>query len=105
MAVIMGLVIVLGAVAAGFTMAGGHLAALMHPSEIVTIGGASLGALIITSPKKVLVDVVRGLLQSVKGSPYTKATYAELLKLMYMLARLARKDGLLTLDSHISDPH
>jgi chemotaxis protein MotA len=104
MAVIVGLILVLVAVLVGFTMAGGHVAALMHPSEFITIGGASLGALIITSPKKVLVDVVRGLVQSIKGSPYSKPTYIELFKLIYSFARVARKDGLLALDSHVSAP-
>jgi chemotaxis protein MotA len=104
MAVIVGCIVVLVAVLAGFSMAGGHVGALIHPSEFVTIGGASLGALIVTSPKKVLMDLVRGLVQSIKGSPYTKPTYIELFKLCYTLARVARKDGLLTLDSHIGDP-
>src|SRR5437867_13433672 len=99
MAVIVGLVLVLAAVLAGFTMAGGHVGALIHPSEFITIGGASLGALIITSPKKVLADVMRGLVQSIKGSPYGKSTYFELFKLLYSLARAARKDGLLAPDS------
>lgn len=105
MAVIFGLIVVIGAVLTGFSMAGGHVHALVHPSEFVTIGGASLGALIITSPKKVLVDVVRGIGQSIKGSPYNKAAYAELFMLMYSFAKVARKDGLLALDGHIGDPH
>lgn len=104
MAVIAGLVLVVVAVLTGFSMAGGHVAALIHPSEFVTIGGASLGALIITSPKKTLIDLMRGLIQSIKGSPYGKAAYAELFKLMYTFARLARKDGLLVLDSHVGEP-
>jgi chemotaxis protein MotA len=104
MAVILGCIGVLVAVLMGFTMAGGHVGALVHPSEFVTIGGASLGAMIITSPKKVLVDLVRGIMQSIKGSPYSKPTYFELFKLLYSLARAARKDGLLALDSHVSDP-
>lgn len=104
MVVIGGCVFVLVAVLVGFMMAGGHIGALMHLSEFVTIGGASLGALIIMSPMKVLRDLVRGVLQLVKGSPYDKKAYADLFALMYALARKARKDGILTLESHISDP-
>lgn len=104
MAVIFGLIVVVGAVLTGFSMAGGHVHALIHPSEFITIGGASLGALIITSPKKVLIDVMHGLVQSIKGTPYGKAAYNELFKLMYSFAKVARKDGLLALDSHVGDP-
>jgi chemotaxis protein MotA len=104
MVVIGGCLFVLLAVLAGFTMAGGHVGALIHVSEFVTIGGASFGALIIMSPKKVLMDLFRSVLQVIKGSPYNKQTYKELFELLYAFARLARRDGLLALESHVSDP-
>ncbi len=104
MAVIGGCIFVLVAVLVGFTMAGGHIGALIHLSEIVTIGGASLGALIIMSPKKVLMDLIRGVLQVIKGSPYNRLTYAELFEMLYALARTVRKDGVIALEAHITDP-
>ena len=69
MLVIVGFIVVLGAVLGGFMMAGGQILSLIHPSEFVTIGGAALGALIVMSPKKVLVDLLRGVLQCMKGTP------------------------------------
>lgn len=105
MVVIVGGIVVLGSVLVGFMMAGGHVGALLHLSEFVTIGGASMGALIIMSPKKVLVDLIRSVLQVVKGTPYGKQTYLELFGLLDALARMARRDGLLALESHISTPH
>ena len=50
MFVIIGCIVVIGGVLGGFTWAGGHIEALIHPSEIVTIGGAAFGAMIIMSP-------------------------------------------------------
>jgi chemotaxis protein MotA len=105
MITIVGFVVVLGCVIAGFSMAGGHVGALIHPSEFVTIGGASLGALLVMSPKKVLIDMVKGILSCFKGSPYGKRAYEELLKLLYDVFRLARREGLVGLDSHVSNPH
>lgn len=105
MIVIVGCIVVIGAVLAGFTWAGGHIGALIHPSEIVTIGGASLGALIVMSPKKVLIDLFKGILQCVKGSPFNKAMYADLFRLMYDLLRTARREGLLGLEVHVAHPH
>jgi chemotaxis protein MotA len=104
MAVIIGCIIVIGSVLAGFSMAGGHVHALIHPSEFVTIGGAALGALVVSSPKRVLVDLAKGLIQLLKGNPFTKATYRDTLQLMYAIFRLARRDGLLALDNHLSSP-
>ena len=105
MIVIVGCLVVLIAVMVGFTMAGGHVGALLHLSEFVTIGGASLGALIVMSPKKVLFDLIRSVLQAVKGSPYNKPAYLELFGLFGDISRTARRDGLLALEPLVSDPH
>jgi chemotaxis protein MotA len=102
--VFIGVIVVFTAVLVGFTMAGGKVGALIHPSELVTIGGASFGALVVMSPRKVLSDLFRGILQVIKGSPFNKAMYADLFKLLYALSRLARRDGLVALDSHIGSP-
>jgi chemotaxis protein MotA len=105
MVVIIGCVIVIGAILGGFTMAGGHIMALVHPSEIVTIGGAALGAMVVMTPTKVLIDLAKGVLQAIKGSPYTRAAYIELFKTLYELFKMGRRDGLLAWDSHLNEPH
>jgi len=104
MAVIGGGLMVVICVLVGFTMSGGHIHSLIHPSEFITIGGAAMGALLISSPKKVLVDLIKGILATVKGSPFAKATYADLFKLLYAIAKMVRRDGMVALDSHISNP-
>lgn len=105
MFVIIGSIVVIGSVLLGFSMAGGHMMALVHPSEIVTIGGATLGGLLIMAPKRVLMDTMKGILHCLKGSPFTKQAYTDLFKLYYLLCRMTRRDGELALDAHVSDPH
>jgi chemotaxis protein MotA len=105
MAVILGCIFVIGCVLTGFTMAGGHIHALFHPSEVITIGGAALGAMIVMAPVKVLKDLMRGLMQFLKGTPYNKKAVAELLGLFNSVAKMIRRDGLLSLDAHVNDPH
>jgi chemotaxis protein MotA len=105
MFVILGSVFVIGAVLTGFTMSGGHVGALIHPSEFITIGGAAFGALVVMSPKKVMVDLVKGIIAILKPSPFGKPTYIDLFKLLYSLSQIVRRDGLLALDSHLTSPH
>ena len=105
MSIIVGCIVVLGAVLGGFTMAGGHVHALIHPSELVTLGGATLGAMIIMSPTKVLKDLLKAIVQALKGSPYNNLMYRELFKLSYDLLRMARRDGILVLERHVNEPH
>jgi chemotaxis protein MotA len=102
--VIAGAIVVLVAILVGFSMAGGDVHSLVHPSEFVTIGGASLGAMIIMSPKKVLMDLIKGCLGLLKGSPFNKATAVDLIRLMYGLARTVKQDGVLGLEAHVGSP-
>ena len=104
MIVVIGCVIVFGAVILGFTLSGGHVGALLHPAELLTIGGAAIGALIMMSPKRVLFDLGRGMLAALRGSPYDRQMYADLFKVSYHLLRVARRDGLLALDDHVNNP-
>jgi chemotaxis protein MotA len=104
MIVVIGMIIVLGAVLGGFTLAGGSVGALIHVSEFVTIGGAAAGALIVMSPKKVLMDIVSGLMQTLKGAPHNRASYEELMKALYELFMLGRREGMIALEEHLNAP-
>ena len=59
MIVIVGALIVLCSVIGGFWLAGGNALNLLHLSEFVIICGAGGGALVVMSPRKVLMDLVQ----------------------------------------------
>jgi chemotaxis protein MotA len=104
MIVILGVLIVLGSVIGGFMMAGGHPIALLHLSEFVIIAGAAFGALVLMSPKKVLIDLVKQILGTLKGAPYSKSTYDELFKALYELFMMGRRSGMVALEEHVMNP-
>ncbi len=104
MTIIVGLIVVLGAVLGGFSMSGGHVGALIHVSEFIIIGGAAVGALIVMSPVKVLIDIVKGMLQMLKGSPYSRQSYEDLLKVLYQIFMLGRRSGMIALEEHVTAP-
>lgn len=104
MIIIIGSVIVVLCVIGGFMMGGGHVGALWHPNELVIIGGGALGALIIMSPKKVLMDMVKGIMVCLKGAPHSRASYEELLKVLYELFLIGRRNGMIALEEHVLDP-
>lgn len=104
MIVIIGAIVVTVCVIGGFLMGGGHVGALLHPNELVIIGGGALGALIIMSPKKVLIDLVKGTITCLKGTPHNREAYEELLKVLYELFLLGRRNGMIALEEHVLDP-
>jgi len=104
MIISIGSIIVFLSVVGGFLIGGGHIGALMHFNELLIIGGGALGAMIIMSPKKVLVDMVKGLVTCLKGAPYNRAAYDELLKVLYELFQLGRRNGMIALEEHVLEP-
>jgi chemotaxis protein MotA len=101
---LIGLVIVMGSVAGGFTMAGGQILSLFHLSEIVVICGTALGTVVISTPIAVLRAMTGKVLALLRPSPFSKSLYLEVLKLMYELFQIARRDGLVAIESHIESP-
>ena len=104
MLVIIGAIIVSASVMGGFIMAGGHPIHLLQLSEFVVIAGAALGALITMAPKRVLMDMVKQILATLKGAPYTKTAYEELFKALYELFMLGRRNGMIALEEHVTNP-
>lgn len=104
MIIFIGVFIVFASVIGGFVMGGGHPGSLLHVSELVVIGGAAAGALVIMSPKKVLTDLVKLTLQAIKGAPYNRAAYEDLLKVLYELFLLGRRNGMIALEEHVMNP-
>lgn len=105
MFIIIGIVLVLGAVVGGYLMEHGHLAVLLQPAELIIIGGAGIGTVLIANPLHVVTKIVGGALGALKGSPFTKQRYLESLKLSYEMLNKARKEGLLALEADIEDPN
>ncbi len=104
MLVIIGALIVIGSVLGGFMMAGGHPVTLIQISEYVVICGAAGGALVIMAPKKVIIDMVKQIIGSLKGAPYGKKSYEELFKALYELFMLGRRNGMIALEEHVTSP-
>lgn len=104
MIVIFGALLVTASVLGGFIMAGGHVMVLIQVSEFVVICGSAAGALIIMSPKKVLIEMGRQLLGTLKGAQYGKVAYEELFKALYELFMLGRRNGMIALEEHVMNP-
>jgi chemotaxis protein MotA len=104
MIIIVGAIIVCACVLGGFVIGGGHILALVHPNEFIIIGGGALGALVIMSPKKVLMDIFKGIMTCMKGAPHNRAAYEDLLKVLYELFLIGRRNGMIALEEHVLDP-
>lgn len=101
---IIGIVIVFGAVLGGFLMEKGPLLVLMQPSELIIIGGAAIGTMLVANPVHVLKKIGSGLAQVIGGSKFSKQRYLDTLKMMFLLFNKARKEGLVAIESDVEEP-
>src|SRR6202140_4944172 len=101
---IIGIVVVFGCVIAGYLMEHGNLRVLIQPAELVTIGGAAIGTVLIANPLHILKQIAGGIGGVFSGSKYTKQAYIDSLKMMYELLNKARKDGLMALEGDVEEP-
>jgi len=104
MFVIIGIVAVIGAVVGGYLMEHGNIRVLLQPAELIIIGGAATGTVLIANPLHILKAIAGGIGGVFGGSKYGKAKYLETLKMMYELFIRARKEGLMALETDSDDP-
>jgi chemotaxis protein MotA len=104
MLVIVGYFVVVACVFGGFALAGGHVAALFQPLELLMIGGGALGAFIVGNSMKGIKATLKALPSLLKGSKYTKELYMELMSLLYEILARVRKEGLMSIEDDIENP-
>jgi chemotaxis protein MotA len=82
----------------------GNIRVLIQPAELVVIGGAAIGTVLIANPLHILKQIAAGVAGVFGGSKFTKKRYLDSLKMMYELLNKARREGLMSLEGDVEDP-
>jgi chemotaxis protein MotA len=103
---VVGIVVLLLLVFGGFALTGGNLGPVMHalPHEMLIIGGAALGSLIIGNSGADLKALAGGLGKVFKGPQYKKQDYLDCILLVSSLMKMMRTEGPVAVEPHIEDP-
>lgn len=104
MFIIIGYIVVIASTLTAFVLAGGKPLSLFHLSEVIALGGITLGVVIVCAPKDVIIRTIGAMMKALKGSGPSKDDYLDLMKIMYEMFMLGRRNGLLALDEHVSAP-
>lgn len=104
MYIVIGYVIVAFSVFGGFAMAGGHLASLFQPIELLMIGGAAAGAFVVANGGKPMKATFKAMGTIMKPSKFDKALYMELFALLYEILVKIRKEGLMAIEGDVENP-
>ena len=108
MIILIGTLVICACVLGGFVWAahGDYtvIKSLYHPNELLVIGGAAFGSMIIMAPIGILKDLFKKLIEVLKGIPYNQKSYEDLFMAMYELFMIGRKNGMIALEDHVNDP-
>jgi len=88
----------------GYVMHHGNIAVLIQPTEIIIIVGAAIGIFLGSYGMKTFQATIKAVMGLLKPSA-AKEAYVQLLKMMYELFNVARKEGLLGLEKHVENPN
>src|SRR6186713_1718457 len=107
MFVLIGYAVALGCIFGAYVLHGGNMGVIIHalPTELMAILGGALGAFVVNNQPKVLKATLAALPALLKGSRFSKARYMELLALLYDILQKARKEGLMSIEKDVEEPH
>jgi chemotaxis protein MotA len=101
---IIGIVVVFAAVIGGFLFEKGKLPVLIQPGELIIIGGAAIGTLLVANPLPLVIRIFKSLGTIFAGSRFTPAYYLDSLRMLHDIFQFARKSGLAKLEEDIETP-
>jgi chemotaxis protein MotA len=103
---VIGFVVLIVMVFGGFIISGGDIGAVAKalPLEMMIIGGAAIGALIIGNSASQLKALAGGVGLVFKGARYQKQDFLDCIFLTSKLMKMLRTDGPVALEPHIEDP-
>jgi chemotaxis protein MotA len=106
MTIFIGLGLLFVCVFGGYVAAGGKFGIILAalPFELLMIGGAALGAFIMSNSIAGAKHAIGGFGKILKGARFKKTDYVELLSLLYYFVRLAQTKGAMALEAHIEKP-
>ncbi|MEO1092614.1 MAG: flagellar motor stator protein MotA [Pseudomonadota bacterium] len=106
MLTIIGLVVVLGMVFGGYTLAGGKFGVIIKalPFELMMIGGAGAGSFLVANSGGVLKGSIGAFGRAFFGGKWSGKDYLDMLCLMFSLIRVVKTKGIIALETHIETP-
>ena len=102
---LIGIVVIFVMVFGGYLAAGGKMGIILKslPFEMMMIGGAAVGAFLISNEISAVKHTLKDIGKVFKGPKWKHADYRDLLCLLFELIRLARQNPV-AIEGHIEDP-
>jgi chemotaxis protein MotA len=95
---------VFAAVLAGFVLEEGNLWVLFQPAELLIVGGAAVGIVLVANPPSTIVTTIRAAAGVFRRREYSRGQYIELLRMLYELFAFTRRFGVQAMETEAERP-
>ncbi|MBZ5575391.1 MAG: flagellar motor stator protein MotA [Acidobacteriia bacterium] len=100
-----GIVLVFAAVFGGYMVENGNPYVLLQPAELLIVGGAALGIVLVANPPALIGKMLRGALTAFRPAVHTRASYLRSLRMLYEVFTFAQRAGIMSLETDVEEPH
>lgn len=105
MNLLLGIAFALASVLAGYVLHHGPLGVFVDAwTEYIVIFGSGLGVFIAANGLGVLKRTITAILHCIRPDPFSKAAFLDLMGVVYRIATIVRRDGILALEPHVERP-
>ena len=104
MLALVGIVIIFGAIFGGYLFEKGNPYVLVQPAELLIVGGAACGIVLVANPPAAIVRMAKGAFKAFLSRPYNRATYLRSLRMLYEVFSFAQRAGVMALENDVENP-
>jgi chemotaxis protein MotA len=99
-----GIILVLAAVFGGYIAERGNPYVLLQPGELLIVGGAALGIILVANRPAVIRKMLRGAAAVFRPQGRSRSSVLRSLQMLYELFTFAQRAGVMAIEPHIEDP-
>ena len=104
MLALLGILVVFGAVFGGYLVEKGNPWVLLQPAELLIVGGAALGIVLVSNPPAVIRKMITGAAAAFLSRPFSRQSYLRSLRMLYEVFSFAQRAGVMALEADVESP-
>jgi chemotaxis protein MotA len=101
---LIGIAVVFAAVIGGFLLESGNLYVLLQPAELLIVGGAAAGIVMVANPPSTIFRMWRGVLAAFRPPPHSPRTFLRYMRMLYEVFAYIQRAGIVELEKDIENP-
>jgi chemotaxis protein MotA len=101
---IIGILAVFLAVFGGFVLERGNLLVLLQPAELLIVGGAAIGIVVVANPPSVIRRMIRGAVAAFRPPARTPEVFLRHIRMLYEVFCFVQRAGAMELEPDVEHP-